>query len=141
MANHQFIDSQVPPKIESGGGGWVADLPDPLSDLYPTGEVRSYAPPIREFDKEDIIRFDTGQTVDRPTELERSVRLEIRPALGPHEIERRSGPVFPAQDRVATDRPGIEIRIREHIRGRRSCAVAVDRIPNIPQCVHIGDRG
>ena len=88
MANHQFIDSQVPPKIESGRRGCVADLPDPLSDLYPTGEVRSYAPPIRELDEEDIIRFDTAQPVDRPAELESSVRLIIRPALGPHEIER-----------------------------------------------------
>src|SRR3972149_5416116 len=45
MANHQFIDSQVPPKIKSGGAGWGAAPPDPFSNPSPTAGAKPKPPP------------------------------------------------------------------------------------------------
>src|SRR4051812_40025626 len=84
--------------------------------------------PERGFDEEDVVgsRGQEGGPITR--EVQVTERLSVAARLRPGDVDHRSRPVLPAEDRVSAQRLLAEVRVLYRERGGISRAVRVDRI-------------
>src|SRR6476620_8004564 len=99
------------------------------------GTVSLEGDPVRCFDQENIVGVRREECIPVATEPEITDRFSVRAALLPHEEERRSRMVFPAQHGVAAESAEIEVGIEERDWLRWSTGtVNIHRV--LPAAVH-----
>src|SRR2546422_3902122 len=83
--------------------------------------------PVVHLDQEDVLRRPAEQRPGVVAEIDRAARERRGAAAGPHQVECRARPIFPAQHRVAPQRAEREARIDDHEPGGGPAPVGVDR--------------
>src|SRR4026208_2199444 len=84
--------------------------------------------PVCGLDEEDVIRVRVEQRRLVPAESEIADWIGIGSVLLPHEKQRRSRMIFPAEHCIPAQGAEIEIRIEESDRLRRAASISIDRV-------------
>src|SRR4030043_648865 len=111
------------PEISAGG------RPEMALGKRPPG---SKAPAVGNLDQEDVVSGCHQQVAEVAAKPEIAGVSVIRPVLGPDEIEKGAGKVFPAKDDRAAQRLDVESGISEREGSGRAEAVRVHRV--MPVC-------
>src|SRR6266540_6634713 len=90
------------------------------------GPSRSDPEPVVDLDQEDVLRRPAKQGAGVVAEVDGTARERRGAAARPHEVHGRTGPVLPAQDRVAAQRPEREARVLDREGPGGSAPVDVD---------------
>src|SRR5207249_3732208 len=90
---------RTPDQMEKAGRRLLAMDPRPRVPRLKVSSLR--IPPVGGLDHENVVRGRPQHASHRRSEPEIADRFVVLAALGPHEIQRRAGHVFPAQHGIA----------------------------------------